>query len=413
MRPRGWIVASVAGCAWVLLVALSPRLAQSANPAAQAPSPLVLHSVHQAGDQFEGRLKDKTPAKLTLHPKYQAATSRLLRDAFPLAGAALMVDVRSGRVLAMEQFSRPGTPRRDVLTTQVPAASLFKLVTTASLFEHSRVHPKSRVCVSGGERRIERVHLEPPARTEARCARFESALGFSRNAVYAQLATEHLTHRDLLETAERFGFNRALPFDAEASVGRVDLPYGDLEFARAAAGFQGSWLSPVGAAHIAYSIALGGLGGRMRVLADQGPQYPRAGRELLPRLMNASTAWRLSRMMEVTVHSGTSLQAFTAPDGHSYLGEVRVAGKTGTLERSDNTISWFTGFAPSRDPKVVVTVMLENAPVWRRRANEVARDLFRSYFQGAPGVSDPFEEQALALGPAPTKGEQPQARSEY
>jgi cell division protein FtsI/penicillin-binding protein 2 len=97
--------------------------------------------------------------------------------------------------------------------------------------------------------------------------------------------------------------------------------------------------------------------------------------------------------MEVTVHSGTSLEAFSRPDAQSYLGPIRVAGKTGTLQRGKSApiTSWFTGFAPSRDPKVVVTVLLQNSPLWRRKANEVARDLLRVVFAGTRGVSHPFE----------------------
>jgi len=41
---------------------------------------------------------------------------------------------------------------------------------------------------------------------------------------------------------------------------------------------------------------------------------------------------------------------------------VDVAGKTGTAEHDpgDPYTLWFTGFAPAEDPKVVVTVMVEN-----------------------------------------------------
>jgi cell division protein FtsI/penicillin-binding protein 2 len=108
--------------------------------------------------------------------------------------------------------------------------------------------------------------------------------------------------------------------------------------------------------------------------------------------LQTSTARRLRRMMEFTIHSGTSRGAFTDPDGRSYLGNIRVAGKTGTLRPSVDgpTASWFIGFAPSRAPELVVSVMLDNSPVWRRKANHVARDVFRAYFHDAPGVTHPF-----------------------
>jgi cell division protein FtsI/penicillin-binding protein 2 len=98
-------------------------------------------------------------------------------------------------------------------------------------------------------------------------------------------------------------------------------------------------------------------------------------------------------MMEVTVHSGTSLDAFTNDSGQSYLGAIRVAGKTGTLKpsKSSPTTSWFIGYAPSRAPQIVVSVMLNNADLWYRRANEVARDVLRVYFseRGTRGVTAP------------------------
>jgi cell division protein FtsI/penicillin-binding protein 2 len=87
-------------------------------------------------------------------------------------------------------------------------------------------------------------------------------------------------------------------------------------------------------------------------------------------------------MMEVTVHSGTSRGVFSDEDGLNYLGDVRVAGKTGTLQagESEPTTSWFVGFAPSRAPRIVVSVLLENGAMYREKANEVGRDLLRAYF---------------------------------
>jgi cell division protein FtsI/penicillin-binding protein 2 len=105
-------------------------------------------------------------------------------------------------------------------------------------------------------------------------------------------------------------------------------------------------------------------------------------------------------MLEVTVETGTSRGAFTAPDGRRYLPAIRVAGKTGTLRpgRGDDTMtSWFVGFAPSRSPEIVISVMLVNGRTYRRKANEVARDLLRAYFHAhgrAQTVSDPFAETA-------------------
>lgn len=321
------------------------------------------------------------------------AATRLLEQAHPLEGAAVAIDVRTGQVLVWAEMRRGG-PRGSLITAaRAPAASVFKLVTTAALFEEGGVRPADRVCISGGVKSIERRHLDAPRGGEQACAPFSQALGHSRNAVYAQLATHRLSRQNLIDIAERLGFNGAIPFDWPVPVGTLQVPYGDLDFARTAAGFEGSTLSPLGGAYLASIIAQGGVARRLH-LVRQTVEEELAEPSMETRVLSASTARRITRMMEVTVHSGTSRHAFSDQSGRSLLPGIRVAGKTGTLRPNSGgeTTSWFIGFAPSQKPQIVVSVMLENGAVWRQRAAEVARDVLRAYFhkKGAPNVIDPL-----------------------
>lgn len=329
----------------------------------------------------------------TLDPGLQDTAARLLREARPVAGGIVAVHAPTGRVLALKEFHRTGPNQHPLTRAVTPAASLFKIVTSVALFERAGLSPRARVCISGGERAIERVHLSPPPARDpkASCRPFEEALGFSRNAAFAQLATQHLLHADLLAVAEHLGFNRPLPFDTKAEMGTLAVPYDDLEFARTAAGFRGSRLSVLGAAHLAYAVAAGGVPRRMTLRASPDTLVSEPA-DADAAVMSRRTAQRIRRMMEVTIHSGTSLEAFSQENGFSYLGGIRAAGKTGTLARRgrSTTTSWFIGFAPSRAPELVVSVMLDNSPVWRRKANHVARDLMRAYFDGRSGVTHPF-----------------------
>jgi cell division protein FtsI/penicillin-binding protein 2 len=334
-------------------------------------------------------------AELTLDPELQRDAERLLDEAHPNAGAVVAVDVKSGRILVWAERRHDGRGPSVVTTAHAPAASVFKLVTTAALFEKTDVTPSERVCIAGGMRSIERRHLDPPRDGEIQCGTLFQALGHSRNAVYAQLATHRLMRGDLLEVAERIGFNGRVPFDFKAPVGTLDVPYEDLEFARTAAGFRGSTLTPLGGAYLASVIATGGLAPRLRIVARAEDYEASPELESEGRVLRATTAQRLERMMEVTVASGTARSAFHDDLGHPLLGSVQIAGKTGTLHPSEaqgeGLASWFIGFAPARAPSIVVSVLLENGSVWRRKAVEVARDVLRSYFvaRGVGGIHLP------------------------
>ena len=319
--------------------------------------------------------KNEVQGKGRLDPSLQTLAQKLLRQARPQSGGIIVANPHSGQILAWAEKST----RRDkswLTHAKAPSASLFKLVTTAALLEKGGVPPNRKVCTSGGVRLIQRKHLDPPRTKQPICSPFRHALGHSKNAVYAQLATSALTRRDLIETGAAFGFNQPLRFERPAEMGRLDVPYGDLAFARAAAGFSHSTLSTLGALQLATVIA---NGGRRPHFFINPPKGKFASRQVIePR-----TARRLARMMEVTIHSGTCRTTFSDERGQNVLGTLKAAGKTGTLRRRPHgpTTSWFVGFAPSRKPRIVISILLNNGEIWHRQAKEVGRDLLVAYFK--------------------------------
>jgi len=382
MKPRR---ASLGLLAWLIAVA--------GGSASAAPR------IEPAPSEVAKPAKARGPS--TLDPGLTRAADRLLHSAKPVEGAIVAIEPKTGRVLVFDAITSSGGSLEVLTQARLPAASLFKVVTTTALFETTSLSPQDPVCISGGVHGIERRHLEPARGPGTDCGRFGWALGHSKNAVFAQLATRLLTREALLSTAEHLGFNAKLPLDdgeEQAELGKLSVPYNDLDFARAAAGFQGSSLSPLGAAYLMTLIARNGSSVGLRLHeatedASDSPLNPQSSS-----LFSARTAQRLTRMLEVTVETGTSRRAFTAPDGKRFLPGIRVAGKTGTLrpEQGEDTMtSWFVGFAPSRNPEIVVSVMLVNGHTYRRKANELARDLLRTYFRAhghAQSISDPFAE---------------------
>lgn len=346
------------------------------------------------------------PPRLTQDPELQRQLRHLLARARPERGAALLVDVESGRILAMDEIGAPdptletGSLLFDALS---PAASLMKLVTTAALYESSDVTPALRVCTRGALRLIQDEHLTPPRGPGVHCAPFGQALAVSKNAAYAQLAHRKLTVETLLGTAESLGWNRRLLLETRGTLGSLRVPREPLAFARTAAGFGDSSLSVVGAAQLALTVA---SGGRLRALHGTLPDDDAPGTlpEYEPRVLSSTTVRRITRSMEMTVEFGTAAETFRDERGEPYLPNIPVAGKTGTLkpEKSGPTTSWFVGFAPSNRPKVVVAVVLWNSDRWHQKGNMVGRDLLRTYFhaRGAPGVTTPLPPRTPSVSPA-------------
>src|SRR6478735_3888764 len=383
-----------------LLLTFAAVPATRAGAAEPRPA-LDLDRIAQRDGHWVAPLASGGEAALTLDTELQRTAIKLVAAANPVRGGMVVLDARSGKILAWAESARDGRHHQVLTTSRVPAASVFKLVTTAALFETTSLTPKDQVCISGGTHGIERRHLDAPRGDVIECSPFAYAIGYSKNAVFAQLATHRLLRNGLLDTAEALGFNGLVPFDIDVPVGTLEVPYGDLDFARTAAGFQGSTLSPLGGAYLASVIAHGGQAIKLRVTEtsretneDEADESHEDEAIVVGRVLKPLTAARLRRMMEVTVRSGTCRHAFSDANGRPYLGSIRVSGKTGTLrpEANEGMTSWFIGFAPSQNPEVVISVMLENGAVWRHKANELARDLLRSYFHahGRPWISDPF-----------------------
>ncbi|MCH2109321.1 MAG: penicillin-binding protein, partial [Polyangiaceae bacterium] len=183
----------------------------------------------------------------------------------------------------------------------------------------------------------------------------------------------------LAAQAQRLGFNQQLTLDVQGRVGSLELPYNDLDFARAAAGFQDSKLSVFGGAQLALTVANGGKVLPMHFV-DEDPDVASK------RAFGTRTARRMRKAMEVTAHSGTARDSFVKPNGKGQLGPIQVAGKTGTLRphRKAPTASWFVGFAPSQAPRIVVSVLLQNPEKWHQKGHQLARDLLAAYFKRSP-----------------------------
>lgn len=337
-------------------------------------------------------------AWLTLDPVVEReALAVMKRYGAPEAGVILM-RVKTGDLIAYASYVPKG-PAFDVnARAEGPSASVFKLVTASALLEKAGLTPEARECYHGGRSRIATAELKDDPKRDKWCATMTQALARSLNVVFAKFAEKKLTPEIETAMGGAYGYGAPVPFAVPNQTPKIAIPAEPVEFARSAAGFYHTTLSPLLAVSIAQAIANGGVALEPRIVRAvyEGPKklweqdtLPR----VLHRAVRPSTAAKLAKMMTQTVSDGTAYKAFHDRAGHPYLPGIEVAGKTGTLARhsTNRLYTWFVGFAPADKPEVAIAALVVNDPTWRIKAPELAREVLCAYYakKGAPGVRAP------------------------
>jgi penicillin-binding protein A len=341
-------------------------------------------------------------ARLTLDPDLQHEASVILTSHHLPEAALVLMDVATGRLLAYATHVEQGSAHDMCVEATAPSASVFKIVTAAALVEDAHLETDTTECYSGGAERITSLDLIEDPKRDRWCSTLAGAMGRSINSIFARLAKNYLAPSQLEAMARRFGYGEPIPFDVPVQPSGLHIPSDPLEFARTAAGFWNTTLSPLEAAELSAIVARRGESVRPRIVdrvvsptgsvlwSAPPPEPPR-------RVIAPETADRLTTMMKHTVAEGTCRRAFHDRVGRAFLPSIGVAGKTGTLTDSETArfYTWFTGFAPATASatveQVAIAVLVVNGPTWEVKANVVARDMLRAYFasKDTPGVTRP------------------------
>jgi len=355
-----------------------------------------LTAMQRGGDGYEIQLEGGRRALLTLDPRLQAeAESILARARAPMAAMVLMTP--DGRILALagRKQGPPAVETAYDLATTVwaPAASVFKLVTAAALLQ-AGVGPNQPVCYHGGLRSVAEANLIDDPRRDRSCEDLTFAVARSQNAIVAKLAHKFLDSSKLAAAAHAFGLGKAADFSLTCESSRVQVPDGDLERARFAAGFWSSELSAVDGALRASVVANRGMRVTPRIVSEVVEQDGRRHRVVSAapeRAIPARVAGEIGRMMVQTTEKGTAYRAFHDRHGRGALANIQVAGKTGSLDRDTPSFlgySWFVGYAPADRPEVIIAVVFGNAELWWLKAHTAARLMLEAAMAHRPKPRD-------------------------
>jgi penicillin-binding protein A len=363
------------------------KVALADNTAKQTKVALQLDKMKLVDGRYEAPLRDGRRAVLTLDPDLQALAEKLLNESRAPRGAIVAMKP-DGTILAYagRRTEEPKGGKLGVfdhrLVTEVwaPAASIFKLVTASALIANG-FDPGAKVCYHGGVRSVMESNLVDH-KLDRSCATLGYGVAHSNNAILGKLAYQKLEPGVLERAARDLGWTSVVPSSlglTGGSCGELSLPQEkDLQFAKAAAGFNGSRLSVLGGALISATFASGGEQPAPRLIESINGKPFAAGKP--KRVLPENIAREVAKMMEGTCESGSAAKTFRKQK------KVPVAGKTGTLSTRQPFFmehSWFVGFAPADKPEVVVSVLLGNPESWWLRGHEAAKRMIDRAMQRA------------------------------
>ncbi len=350
-----------------------------------------INPLSQAMARLSGRKSPGDWVVTTLDLKLQQAAAEALGDQ---RGAVVVMEPSTGRILAM--VSKPGFDPNGVeadwesLVSEdggqarllnraaqglYPPGSVFKIVTVlAYIRQHPDDYDQFRFDCDGhferGDYTIQCYHGNAHGSQD-----IFQAFANSCNGAFAAMGLE-LDPGRLLDTATGLLFGQDLPVDMAYTGSRfsMDQEAGDWDIIQTSIGQGLTQMTPLHNALITAAIANNGVlmrpclldhveNGAGDVVKDFSP-------EVWGELMTPREAEILKTMMKQVVTEGTGSALRDA--------DYTAAGKTGSaqFETGKDSHAWFTGFAPAEDPRIVVTVIVEEGGSGGQTAAPVARKIF-------------------------------------
>ena len=306
------------------------------------------------------------------------------------AGSAVVLDARTGEVLAMvnePDFNpnnraglRSGMFRNRAVTDLFEPGSTLKPFTIACALESGKYSPGSVIDTTPGvlrvgDRTFRDIH-NYGVLTVAGVIEKSSNVGISKIALA-------LNKKSMWEMLRHAGFGQSTGVQLPGEVSGLLNPYS-------------GWV-PVDQASISFGYGISvtplQLARAYLALANDGTALPLTMQhsETIPegeRIMSSKTARHLQSMLELAVSdAGTGKAAQVA--------DYRVAGKTGTVRKltpdgysEDKYVAWFAGFAPINSPRLVMVITVDEPVRGAYYGGEVAAPVFGHVMAGALRLLD-------------------------
>lgn len=328
--------------------------------------------------------------KLTLDSQLQLATERVLKGVAanysPQGASAIVMDPRDGSILAMANYptfdaNDPAGATPDELQNRAVGfnyepGSTFKAVTVSGALSDHRVTPSTifdlPVFLQVEDRQISDAEDRGPMALPV-----SQIIAQSSNVGTVKIA-QTMKDAEFDEWVHRFGFGKPTGVDLAGEERGLVLghqEYSGVSKANFAIG-QGLDVTPIQMATAYAAIANGGVLRPPHIVESVGgePTPEPAGK----RVVSTRVASQLRTMLEGVLGPGGTASEAAIPG-------YKLAGKTGTAQIFDTSlgeyskskyVASFIGFAPANDPKLLVSVVV-NQPQGEIYGGKVAAPAFQ------------------------------------
>ena len=315
------------------------------------------------------------------------------------------IDVETGAIFNLTSFIKSGEEWDNlVMRSDYPAASVFKMITAAAGIDLGKIDTTTVIPYNGKSTTLYKNQvLDHQDNQWTRRPTLKESFAKSVNPVFAQLGVYHLGAENLLNYAQRFGFDAPMETDFELPQSQVNLDLSvDWARAEAASGYTREIkLSPIHAAQMAATIANDGQKVVPYMIesisADDGQLLYRAEQpQLQEQIISAATAEQMRTLMTETTKSGSASSSFSDISRYKVYKDMEIGGKTGSLTglSPKGRHDWFVGFAEKNGRKIAYASLIVNVDKWYVRSAYVARQFIYHYFSNIESQQEQLAQSA-------------------
>lgn len=303
----------------------------------------------------------------------QEAIRTAVKNSKALSGTVIVMDPKTGHILAhatYPSFTPGNTKGIDPYRWKNPSVqevyepgSTGKVITVASAIEEGKVGPETVLKVPDKLKRSNKVFSDHDPHRVMKWT-VAGALAVSSNIAAIKIG-EMLSNDKLHSYLKKFGVGEkpgsGLP--GEESGKLLDVKGWSGTTAPTVAFGQGYSVTAMQATSVFATLANDGVRVTPTVvkgISDAAGRYTPAGKQKSVRVVSAETAKKMRLMMESVVSASGTAPSAAIPG-------YRVAGKTGTAQRVDDSCGCyrgytasFIGFAPADKPEFVVSVTIQD-----------------------------------------------------